>query len=79
MAFTTGINYPAASCGELHPKEINPGLTEFRVFPGVSSVSERPPTQTRKTPAHVLQLMQGIAAALRHIQNLDSKAEAEGK
>jgi len=69
----------ATSSGELHPKKINTELNKFKVFPGGPSISEQPPTQTRKMPAHVLQVMQGIAAALRHIQNPDSKAEAEGR
>lgn len=56
---------------------INTELTKLKVFLGVSSISERPAIQARKTPAHVLQVMEGIAAALRHIQNLDANAEAE--
>ncbi|MCP4700086.1 MAG: hypothetical protein GY862_25020 [Gammaproteobacteria bacterium] len=46
-------------------------LTEFKVFLGISVIPEQPPVQEGKTLAHVLNVMKGIAGALRtvlHVQ-----------
>ena len=40
-------------------------LTELKVFLAIFRIAERAPLQTHKTPAHVLQVLEGVADALR--------------
>ncbi len=40
-------------------------LTEFKVFLGIDTLPPRPPKQEGKSPAHVLQMLEGITGALR--------------
>ncbi len=46
-------------------------LTELRVFLGISAVSDRIQVQKGKTPAHVLQVLEGISAALRTLMHME--------
>ena len=47
-------------------------LTEFKVFLNIIATPELLPIQYGKTPAHVLQMLEGITAALRSLLHLDS-------
>ncbi len=40
-------------------------LTELKVFLGIDTLPPRPPKQEGKSPAHVLQMLEGITGALR--------------
>ncbi|MCF6355730.1 MAG: hypothetical protein L3J26_11625 [Candidatus Polarisedimenticolaceae bacterium] len=46
-------------------------LTEFKVFLNIIATPELLPVQYGKTPAHVLQVLEGITAALRSLLHLD--------
>ncbi len=46
-------------------------LTEFKVFLKISAIPELPAMQHNKTPSHVLQVLEGITAALRSLLHLD--------
>ncbi len=46
-------------------------LTEFKVFLNIGATPERLPMQHGKTPAHVLQVLEGVANALRSLLHLN--------
>ncbi len=48
-------------------------LTEFKIFLNISAIPELPPAQHNKTPAHVLQLLEGIAGALQSLLHLEGE------
>jgi len=50
-------------------------LTEFKVFMGIATIPEQPPVQRGKTPAHVLQVLEGISHALRIILHIEKRPE----
>jgi len=48
-------------------------LTELKIFLGITSAVKRPPLQEGKRAAHLLQLLQGIADALRTLLHIESE------
>ena len=50
---------------------IETDLTEFKVFLNINALPELPSKQHDKTPAHVLQVLEGITVALRLLLHLD--------
>ncbi len=54
---------------------IDTELTEFKVFLGISGVPDQIQAQKGKTPAHVLQVLEGVSAALRSLLHMEDKQE----
>ncbi|RDH85525.1 MAG: hypothetical protein DIZ78_11340 [endosymbiont of Escarpia spicata] len=50
---------------------IDTELTEFKVFLDISDVPDRMQAQKNKVPAHVLQVLEGISAALRSLLHME--------
>ncbi|RLJ18142.1 hypothetical protein DJ030_12140 [bacterium endosymbiont of Escarpia laminata] len=50
---------------------IDTELTEFKVFLGISMVPDRIQAQKDKVPGHVLQVLEGISAALRSLLHME--------